>query len=109
MKFAMYFMGEYFAMILMASVITTLFLGGWHFPFITDPAVVGEIAAGLTSVGVFSAKIGVLLFTFVWIRWTLPRFRYDQIMQIGWKLFLPAALVNLAVLAVINVYVRGGA
>lgn len=106
MKFAMFFMGEYFAMILMASLITTVFLGGWHMPGLTDPTD-HSLMGALISGGVFVGKISILLFTAVWIRWTLPRFRYDQIMKIGWKVFLPLSLVNLAALAVINVFLKG--
>jgi len=106
MKFAMFFMGEYVAMLLMCCLIVTLFLGGWHFPFITDPDN-HSIVAGLISVGVFLAKVTTLLFIFVWIRWTLPRFRYDQLMGLGWKVFLPLSLVNIAVLAVIDIFVKG--
>jgi NADH-quinone oxidoreductase subunit H len=90
-------------MILMASLTTTLFLGGWSFPFITDPAD-HSVIGGLISIAVFSTKVVLLMFTYVWIRWTLPRFRYDQLMNIGWKGLLPVALVNIAVLAVIGVY-----
>ena len=102
MKFAMFFMGEYIAKFLMAGLITTLFLGGWHLPYVTDPSD-HSVLGGILSMTVFFGKVTVLLFTTVWIRWTLPRFRYDQVMRLGWKLLLPLALGNLAVLATINV------
>ena len=94
------------AMVLMAGLITTLFLGGWHLPYVTDPAD-HSLFGGILSMTVFFGKVTVLLFTTVWIRWTLPRFRYDQVMRLGWKFLLPLALCNLAVLATINVMWKG--
>ncbi|MBI4564874.1 MAG: NADH-quinone oxidoreductase subunit NuoH [Planctomycetes bacterium] len=102
MKFAMYFMAEYAAMITMSALFVTLFLGGWHFPGLVDPADTSWIG-GLLSHGVFVAKMGAVIALYIWIRWTLPRFRYDQLMRLGWKVLLPIALVNLLVIAVIGV------
>lgn len=88
MKFALYFLGEYCAMIIMASLATTLFLGAWSVPFWPSaPWFVGLLA--------FLAKTSIFLFLFLWVRWTLPRFRFDQLMHLGWKVFLPLALVNI--------------
>jgi len=88
MKFALFFIGEYCAMIVMASMTVTLFLGGFSVPFWADaPWLVGVLA--------FVAKLSFFLFLFLWVRWTLPRFRYDQLMNLGWKVFLPLALVNI--------------
>ena len=87
MTFALFFLGEYANMILMAGMTTVLFLGGWHPPF--------DIAA-LTAVPGFiwfAAKVCFVLFVFIWTRATLPRFRYDQLMRLGWKVFLPFTLV----------------
>jgi NADH-quinone oxidoreductase subunit H len=90
MKFALFFLGEYSAMIVMASLTTTLFLGGWDVPFVTgEPFLLGVLA--------FSAKTAVFLFLFLWVRWTLPRFRFDQLMRLGWKVMLPIALANVLV------------
>ncbi|MGH7410240.1 MAG: NADH-quinone oxidoreductase subunit NuoH [Candidatus Methylomirabilis sp.] len=86
MKFAMYFMAEYANMITVAALATTLFLGGWRGPFL--PPVVW-----------FLAKLYLILFLFIWLRATLPRFRYDQLMQFGWKVLLPAALANIMITA----------
>ncbi len=85
MRFAMFFLAEYINMITVSAVATNLFLGGWHGPWL--PPEYGWIW--------FLTKLGVLLFVYLWIRWTLPRFRYDQLMAFGWKLLLPVATVNL--------------
>jgi len=89
MSFAMFFLAEYINMVTVSAVATDLFLGGWHGPFL--PESLGWIW--------FLAKVGALLFIYVWIRWTLPRYRYDQLMRFGWKLLLPVAVVNLIVTA----------
>jgi NADH-quinone oxidoreductase subunit H len=85
MAFAMFFLAEYINMITVSAVATNLFLGGWHGPFL--PPELGWIW--------FLIKTGILLFFYLWLRWTLPRFRYDQLMSFGWKLLLPVATVNL--------------
>jgi len=97
MKFAMFFMAEYAHMITVSALMAATFLGGWHLPFF-DPRQAGwsVTATGITHLLVFSAKIAVLLVLFVWVRWTLPRFRYDQLMNLGWKVLFPLALANLA-------------
>lgn len=96
MKFAMFFLAEYAAMIVASAVITTLYLGGWQFPYLQEfglPAIVTSILQVLT----FSIKVVALVFFFIWVRWTIPRFRYDQLMDLGWKVMLPLALLNLFV------------
>src|SRR5947209_4628636 len=93
MKFALFFLGEYAAMITGSAIIVTLFLGGWHFPGIPDGSH-GWIF-GLINIFVFFAKIATLLFIFIWVRFTLPRFRYDQLMRLGWVFFFEIALVNI--------------
>jgi NADH-quinone oxidoreductase subunit H len=85
MRFAMFFMAEYINMVTVAAVATNLYLGGWHGPFI--PENFGWIW--------FVLKTGFLLFVYLWLRWTLPRFRYDQLMSFGWKVLLPLATLNL--------------
>ena len=85
MRFAMFFMAEYINMVTVSAVATNLYLGGWHGPFI--PASYGWIW--------FLIKLAVLLFIYLWLRWTLPRFRYDQLMSFGWKVLLPLATLNL--------------
>jgi NADH-quinone oxidoreductase subunit H len=101
MKFALFFMGEYIGMIVMSSLLVTFFLGGWYFPGITDPKSSSAIQ-GVLSVLVFAAKVMSVLVTYIWIRWTLPRFRYDQLMELGWKRMIPIALANLLAVAAIG-------
>ncbi|MHC4780558.1 MAG: complex I subunit 1/NuoH family protein, partial [Planctomycetota bacterium] len=97
MKFAMFMMAEYTAMTFMSALIVTLFLGGWTLPWVElggpDPSWIG----GLLSVGVFTLKWAFVAFTYIWLRWSLPRFRYDQLMNIGWKTLVPLGLANVAV------------
>jgi NADH-quinone oxidoreductase subunit H len=97
-KFGFFFLGEYSHMVIGSAVFTVLFLGGWNIPFIHYPA--GYLGAVL-SVLVFLIKTFFLLFFFIWIRWTLPRFRYDQIMNMGWKILLPFAMINLVFNAIL--------
>jgi NADH-quinone oxidoreductase subunit H len=90
MRFALFFLGEYCAMTVMACLNTTLFFGGPSVPFWANaPWYVGILA--------FLIKAGFFLFLFIWVRWTLPRFRFDQLMRLGWKVALPIALANLLV------------
>ena len=96
MKFAMFFMAEYANMITSAAVIATLFFGGWHVPYLIEAGDT-SLVAGLLKVLAFSVKTGFFLFLFIWVRWTLPRFRYDQVMRLGWKILLPLALANVFV------------
>src|SRR5439155_1252152 len=93
------FLGEYAAMITGSAIIVTLFLGGWHFPGVPDGSH-GWIF-GLINIFVFFAKIAALLFVFIWVRFTLPRFRYDQLMRLGWVFFFEIALVNIFLAAAI--------
>jgi len=97
MKFALFFLGEYAAMITGSALLVTLFLGGWHFPGIPDGSH-GWIF-GVINIAVFFAKVSATLFFFIWVRWTLPRFRYDQLMRLGWLFFFEIALVNIFVVA----------
>jgi NADH-quinone oxidoreductase subunit H len=89
MRFALFFLAEYINMVTVAAVATNLFLGGWHGPVI--PEAYGWIW--------FLIKLSALCFGYLWLRWTLPRFRYDQLMSFGWKVLLPAATINLLVSA----------
>src|SRR5256712_4646866 len=82
MKFGLFFLGEYIAMITGSGIIVTLFFGGWHLPGIPDGSH-GWIF-GLINIAVFFAKVAALIFLFMWVRWTLPRFRWDQLMRLGW-------------------------
>jgi NADH-quinone oxidoreductase subunit H len=102
MKFALFFLGEYAAMITGSAIIVTLFLGGWHFPGIPDGSH-GWIF-GLLNIAVFFTKVAMLIFIFMWVRWTLPRFRFDQLMRLGWLFFFEIALVNIFIAAIILAY-----
>jgi len=107
MKFALFMMGEYVGMVVMAALMTTFFLGGWHFPGLTkleDHSWLG----GLLSTGVFIGKVTAILFVYVIIRWTLPRFKYNQLMDLGWKRLVPLALANVMAVAVIGVLTQSG-
>ncbi len=102
MKFGLFFLGEYVAMITGSAIIVTLFLGGWHFPGIPDGS--HGWGWGLVNIFVFFSKVAALLFVFIWVRWTLPRFRYDQLMRLGWVFFFEIALVNIFLAAIILAY-----
>ena len=97
MSFAMFFLAEYVNMVTVSAVATDLYLGGWHGPFL--PASWGWIW--------FLIKLSALLFFYIWIRWTLPRYRYDQLMKFGWKFLLPLAVINLLVTAAGVLYFVG--
>jgi NADH-quinone oxidoreductase subunit H len=96
-KFAMFFLGEYAAMFVMSALMTTLFLGGWSLPFAPFNAPATALWVGLAQIGIFLAKVVACLFVFIWIRWTIPRFRYDQLMGLGWKVFIPLTIVNILI------------
>lgn len=96
MKFAMFFMAEYINMITSSALCVTLFLGGYHLGF---PVPFEGFPLWILQILAFVGKVAAFQFVFVWVRWTLPRFRYDQLMFLGWKRLLPLSLVNLAVVA----------
>jgi NADH-quinone oxidoreductase subunit H len=93
LKFAMFFLAEYANMITAAALTVTLFFGGWDVPLL-DESSLGLLGA-ILSVLSFILKMAFFLFLFIWVRWTFPRFRYDQLMRLGWKVLLPLALVNI--------------
>lgn len=102
MKFALFFMAEYASLVTMSALMATLFFGGWDVPF-TSHDNIGPYSGWLSllSIGIFLAKILFFLFLFMWVRWTLPRFRYDQLMSLGWKFMLPLALVYTVLIAAV--------
>jgi len=104
MRFALFFLGEYAAMIAGAGVIVTLFLGGWSLPFVPDGS--QGWFWGLVNIGTFFAKVAAIIFFFLWVRWTLPRFRFDQLMKLGWYVFFEVALVNIFITAGILAYLK---
>jgi NADH-quinone oxidoreductase subunit H len=101
MKFALFFMGEYAAMIVGSALIVTLFFGGWSLGFGLDEKFLMDDAgnwhawAGLVHLGAFLTKVVAFVVFFIWVRWTVPRFRYDQLMKLGWVVFFELALVNI--------------
>ncbi len=104
MKFAMFFMAEYAHMITASALIASLFFGGWHLPGL-DPAD-DSLGVSLLKVLVFAVKTMFFLFVFIWVRWTVPRFRYDQVMRLGWKYLLPIALANVFVTGLVLTLTR---
>jgi NADH-quinone oxidoreductase subunit H len=95
-RFALFPQAEYINMVTMSAVATDLYLGGWHGPFL--PAAYGWIW--------FLLKVGFILFVYIWMRWTVPRYRYDQLMQFGWKWLFPASVLNLIVTAALVLYLN---
>jgi NADH-quinone oxidoreductase subunit H len=99
MKFALMYLSEYVHIVVASALLVTLYFGGWRVPFVDDPGV-------LLSVTAFLAKLIFFCWVFVWIRWTLPRFRYDQLMKLGWKVMLPLSMANFLIHAFL-MYRRG--
>lgn len=113
MRFAMFFMAEYAHIVVGSAIVAALFFGGWQLPFVSDAALArfaGEVgraappwvsgaATALVQLAVMLAKTLSVAAGFIWVRWTLPRFRYDQLMAFGWKVLLPLAMINLAITA----------
>jgi NADH-quinone oxidoreductase subunit H len=94
MRWGLFFLSEYTNMIVSSALMVALYFGGWSLPYVNYAAMVPNVAA-LLQVLTFFAKLGILIFVFMWVRWTLPRFRYDQLMNVGWKIMLPLAILNL--------------
>jgi len=101
MKFALFFLGEYSNMIASAAMMVTLFFGGWTLPFWGLDHAAGTLAGGIAHILIFLIKMCAFLVLFIWVRWMFPRFRYDQLMDLGWRRFLPIALVSILVTAII--------
>src|SRR5882672_6786651 len=96
-RWSLFFMAEYAAMVIVSSVAVTVYLGGWYFPFVyrlTEAKGYHNLYV-IVSLLVFLVKLSVILYLYFWLRWTLPRFRYDQLMDIGWKWLIPSALINI--------------
>ena len=102
MKFSLFFIAEYASMVTASALMATLFFGGWDVPF-TARDNIGPYSGWLSllSIVIFLGKILFFLFLFMWVRWTLPRFRYDQLMSLGWKILLPLALVYIVLIAAV--------
>ena len=100
MKFSMFPISEYANMATSSALMATLFFGGWDIPFMQQDNTTGvSFLMLLLSIGIFMAKTLFFIFVFIWIRWTLPRFRYDQLMSLGWKFMLPMALAYIVIIA----------
>ncbi len=103
-KYALYMVAEYINLITASALTSLLFFGGWGIPFVNLYELgLSTNVIGIISVLVFGLKTGFFAFVFIWIRWTLPRFRYDQLMNLGWKIFLPLGLANLMLTALVMV------
>jgi NADH-quinone oxidoreductase subunit H len=100
-KFALFFMGEYAAMTAASAMLVTLFLGGWTLPIAGLDKPAQSIGIGLAHIGIFLGKMLVVEFMIIWVRWMWPRFRYDQLMDLGWRRFIPLALANIVLTAVV--------
>jgi NADH-quinone oxidoreductase subunit H len=100
MKFSVFFIAEYSNMITASALMVTLFFGGWDIPFTTwDNAAPWSIPKTLVTLLAFALKVFFFIFLYMWVRWTLPRFRYDQLMSLGWKVMLPTSLAYIMVIA----------
>lgn len=100
MKFALFFLGEYAAMIAVSSLMVVLFFGGWTLPFGGLDQTASSVGVGILHILIFIAKMLCFMVVFIWVRWMIPRFRYDQLMDLGWKRVMPLALANIFVTAV---------
>ncbi len=101
MKFSMFMISEFAAMLTISSLMVTLFFGGWDIPFTSwDNVAPWSTAKTLATLAVFVLKTGFFIFTFMWVRWTLPRFRYDQLMALGWRVMIPLAMAYMVIIAV---------
>ncbi len=111
LKFGMFFMSEFIEMVTIAAIVTILFFGAWHIPFVSTAWLLelfdflgttgANLVVMLIHVGVFFAKVVFFLWLQMTIRWTLPRFRYDQIMKLGWKILLPLSLANVVATGIV--------
>jgi NADH-quinone oxidoreductase subunit H len=111
LKFGMFFMAEFIEMVTIGAIMTILFFGAWHIPFLPTATLLSmfdflgddfaNLVVMLIHVGVFFGKVTFFIFVQMVIRWTLPRFRYDQIMKLGWKILLPLSLANIVVTGIV--------
>src|SRR5690606_17745944 len=104
MKFSLFFIAEYANMVTASAMVATLFFGGWDIPFtLWDNTAPWTVLKTVLTLGAFATKVVFFLFFFMWIRWTLPRFRYDQLMHLGWRVLIPLAIANIGVTGLIMV------
>jgi NADH-quinone oxidoreductase subunit H len=102
MKLGFYLFAEYINMFVSSSVISTLYFGGYNFPFMNDLGLSSNVITILGVLALF-VKIAFFIFFFMWIRWTLPRFRYDQLMNLGWRILIPLAIINVALTGLVMI------
>lgn len=105
MKLGFYLFAEYINMFISSAIIATLYFGGYDIPFVDESTLNVNLAAGLGALALF-AKILFFIFVFMWVRWTIPRFRYDQLMNLGWKGLIPIALVNMLITAALILWLN---
>lgn len=105
MKLGFYLFAEYINMFISSAIIATLYFGGYDIPFVDESTLNVNLAAGLGALALF-AKILFFIFVFMWVRWTIPRFRYDQLMNLGWKGLIPIALVNMLITAALILFLN---
>ena len=107
MKLGFYLFAEYINMFISSAVMATLYFGGYDIPFVNEGLWgLSDWLMSLISFGVLMTKIFIFLFLFLWIRWTIPRFRYDQLMNLGWKKLIPLALVNMIITAAVMLWLK---
>lgn len=94
MKLGFYLFAEYINMFISSAIMATLFFGGYDMPFVDESSMSPNIAALLGMIALL-LKVVFFIFLFMWVRWTIPRFRYDQLMNLGWKVMIPLALINM--------------
>ena len=102
MKLGFYLFAEYINMFISSAVIATLYFGGYNFPFMNDLGLDQNLVTILGTIALF-LKVGFFIFFFMWIRWTIPRFRYDQLMNLGWKILIPLAVLNIFITGLIGI------
>ncbi|HKZ39131.1 MAG TPA: NADH-quinone oxidoreductase subunit NuoH [Chryseolinea sp.] len=103
MKLGFYLFAEYINMFISSAVISTLYFGGYNFPFMNDLGWDQNLIT-ILGTGLLFLKIGFFIFFFMWIRWTVPRFRYDQLMNLGWKILIPLAVINIFLTGVVSIF-----
>lgn len=110
MKFATYFMAEYINLATASGMLVTLYFGGWHLPWVTDAQLLSWLGSqnwvAAVQVASFVTKVSLFMCFFVWVRWTIPRFRYDQLMELAWRSLLPLGIFNLFVTAIVLYFVE---
>ncbi len=112
MKFATFFMAEYMNLATISGMMTALYFGGWHLPWVSDASLVGIVGSrnwvALLQVIVFFTKVAFFMIVFVWVRWTIPRFRFDQLMRLAWENLIPLGLINILATALVLYLTAGG-